>query len=359
MSKKHYYNLLLEKQMTRKEFLLFCGILIVSLIPIYEVISRLFETHAETPADAKKTNTGINAGPIKKITNGSEASSTPLYLEQFDTFDLITPSNPNGQWYANPDFPSSYDGIKDPAGATWDANPNQAFPGIGTLNPFKLGPITDSSGSSSDGNAITITCQKSTSAIKSAIGYAAWGGTFIQNADVKYFRVGSYIEVRALFNGSAPNMWPAIWFFAAQGKNSGNINSQAFGGAEVDLVEPQGNINKGWTTMYMYQQGDTPNPNYQVDGNSYVGRYSFYGYPIQENTWATYGFDWQTNGLTYYLNGVEVASETNPVVLSFFNNAKMAFRLDYTLGNDSLDGGPLSVSVDSIKEWQSFAASRS
>ena len=364
---------LLDKQMSRKDFLIFCGLAFASLFAVFGTAIE-FLSKAEGPytsAEAEKGVLGGGAQPVVSTpASGGEyvkfpaatsgGGTSPSWSEEFVAFDLITPSNPNGQWYSNPNSPSSTSGIKDPAGATWDANPNQTFSGIGSLNPFSLSAVTDSKGSVSNGNALTITLSKSTSAVQAATGYAAWGGTIVQNADVKYFTVGCYVEIRALFVGTGTNLWPAIWFFAAQGVKSGTINQSAFAGSEVDLVEPQGNLSPGYTSMHMRESGDAPNPNYQVNGSSDINGANFYGYPITENTWATYGFDWQTTGLTYYLNGVKVAQETNATVLSYFNNAKMAFRADYTLQSDSLQSStPVSVSIDYIREWASFAASQS
>jgi hypothetical protein len=370
---KRYYNFLLDKQMSRRDFFIFWGVAVGSVFPVWAVLTKLLSAHAESPFATTEAENGQLAGGAVIIdssgASGGEAvqfngtttttggGTTPTWSEEFMTFDLITPSNPGGQWYSNASSPSSMNGSKDPAGSTWNANPNQTFSSVGALNPFTLGPVTDSTGAASDNNALTITCTPSTSAIQSATGYAAWGGTIVQNADVKYFTVGSYIEVRALFNGTGSRLWPAIWFFAADGVKSGQINSSAFQGAEVDLVEPQGNLSPGYTSMHMRQSGDQPNPNYQVNGSSDINGANFYGYPIVPNTWARYGFDWQTTGLTFYLNGKQVAQETNPVVMSYFNNAKMAFRLDYTLQSATSINSPVSMSTDYVREWPSFAAS--
>jgi hypothetical protein len=317
-------------------------------------------TSSDAPADAAADS------DLSSVHDGSapDGGAAPIWSEEFETLDLLTATH-NGKWYANADSPNAAltTGGKDPAGTTWNANPNQNFGGsVGVLNPFSVGVVVDAKGSPSDGNAVTISCNKATSAQKAAIAgvnqgtsVERWGGTICQNADFKYFSVGSYIEIRALFTGSGQGVWPAIWFFSPQGLNSGEINPAPFQGAELDLVEPQGRITPGYVSIHMREVGDAPNPNYQVNGSSDID--CLYGYPVTENEWATYGFDWQKNALTFYLNGTEVARVTDPTVLSYYNQAKMAFRLDYTMlpGTDGATD-PVKVSVDYIREWPSFAA---
>jgi hypothetical protein len=282
-------------------------------------------------------------------------TATPLWSEEFTALNL----SPGQLWYANPNNPSGQTGVKDPAGKTWDAHPNQKFSNGSVLNPFALGPVSDSSGAASNGNALTITLKNSSAAEQAACGYAAWGGTIVTNADIKQFIVGSYVEFRALFKGTGNNLWPALWFFAAAGVKAGQTNASDFQGAEVDLVEPEGPLSPGWVSLHMRMSGDAPNPKYQYKGSSDINGANFYGYPITQNQWAVYGFDWQTTGLTFYLNGAQVAQMKDPTVLSYFNQAKMALRLDYTLQSASLASGtPVSVSVDSIRQWASFASSR-
>jgi hypothetical protein len=294
-----------------------------------------------------------NLGSVGSVA-GSLATATPIWSEEFASLNLA----PGQLWYANPNNPSGQTGVKDPAGKTWDAHPNQRFSNGSQLNPFTVAPVTDKTGAASNGNAFTITCKNSTSAEQAACGYAAWGGTIVSNADIKQFTVGCYVEFKALFNGTGNNLWPALWFFAAAGAKSGQTNASDYQGAEVDLVEPEGPLSPGWVSLHMRMSGDAPNPKFQYKGSSDINGANFYGYPITPNTWAVYGFDWQTSGLTFYLNGVQVAQMKDPTVLSYFNAAKMALRLDYTLQSASLTSSPVSVSVDSIKQWASFAASR-
>lgn len=284
-------------------------------------------------------------------------TTTPLWSDDFaDGLSLVKASNLDGIWYANPNSPGSLVGVKDPAGHTWDANPSQMF-GNAALDPFTVGAVTDSTGAGSSGDAVTITCQNSTPEQQSETGFSAWGGSLCLNADWKYFTVGCYVEVRALFKGTGTNLWPALWFFAAAGRKSGAISANGFQGAEIDLCEPQGHLTPGWVSMHMREAGDAPNPNYQVNGSSDINGANFYGFPVVENVWAEYGLDWQEDALTFYLNREVVKVETNPVVLSYFKQAKMAFRADYTLQSASLVTSPVSMSIDYIREWASFAAS--
>jgi beta-glucanase (GH16 family) len=295
------------------------------------------------------TDTAASSSAAASV--AAAGTATPLWSEEFTALNLAA-----GQlWYANPNFPAGQTGVKDPAGKAFDAHPNQKFSNGTVLNPFALAPVSDSSGAASDGNALTITCQNSTAAQQAACGYAAWGGTLVTNADIKQFTPGCYIEIRALFKGNGSGVWPAIWMYAAEGVKAGQTNASSFQGAEVDIVEPQGNITPGWVSLHMRESGDAPNPNYKVNGSSDIN--GPYGYPIVQNQWAVYGFDWQTTALDFYLNGVKVYTNNNATVLSYFNQSKMAFRLDYTLENNTI-ATPVSMSVDNIRQWASFAASR-
>lgn len=282
----------------------------------------------------------------------------PSWAEGFTTLSLVTPANPGALWYANPNSPVAQVGVKDPAGTTWDAHPAQKFSNGVTLNPFLVAPVTDARGMPSVGNALTIVAKNSTPAEQAACGFPVWGGTVVTNADAKVFTVGCYVEIRALFRGMGTNLWPAIWFFAAAGVQAGVVNPGPYQGAEVDLCEPQGHLSPGWVSLHMRQTADAPNPNFQYHGSSDINGASFYGYPVVENTWANYGFDWQADALTFYLNGTQVAQMTDGVVLSYFRAAKMACRLDYTMQAGAVASGAVSLSVDSIAQWPSFAASR-
>lgn len=143
--------------MTRKEFFIFCGVGLVSLIPILGIVSKLFSSHAETPfatteAEAGKIAAGAGAYTDTTAAGGeavrfpastSGTGPTPTWSEEFSaaTLDLVTVSNTTGLWGATPNQVNGTTGKKDPAGNSWDANPNQTFTSLGTaLQPFVIAP---------------------------------------------------------------------------------------------------------------------------------------------------------------------------------------------------------------------------
>lgn len=188
--------------------------------------------------------------------------------------------------------------------------------------------------------------------------FTRWGGFLQTNGDVKYFTAGNYIEFRALFNGSNSYMWPAIWFYAAEGYNSGNMNSGEYSTAEIDLVEPQRGL-YAYTTLW-------------YDGNSSRSQNGWDPLgTIPNNTWEVYGMDWQTDTITFYHNGAQVGQVTNSTSGSGGANipayyaspdCKMGVRFDYTMfGGEPSGNSPevLSMSIDYVREYPNFAASQS
>jgi Glycosyl hydrolases family 16 len=270
-------------------------------------------------------------------------------------------------------LPQATLGQRDPptAATSWDANPNQNFGGtVGILNPFTIGPVTDSTGAASDGNALTIACHKTTAAQASAIAgvnagvsYSRWGGAIELNGTRQYLTVGCFVEIRALFNGYSPNMWPAIWFYASDGE-SGPLNTGIYTTAEIDEVEPE-NGPYPYVTIWPNGNGDRTSP---------YG-WNPYGSQIPANTWMTWGMDWQPTALTFYVNGVEVgvATDNSPGyhssgaafsptnLATYFNNpnCKLGIRIDNKTGGGTDSGpDPMTISIDNIRIWSSFAASR-
>jgi hypothetical protein len=371
---KRYYNFLLDRQMSRKEFIIFCLVGIAAMIPVLNIITKLFRSSADNPFSSVEATSGVLGGGAMTVANtnaangqnivefegtGTTGGGTPTWSEEFETFNLVTPSNTTGLWAAAPNNVRGTNGAKDPAGQSWDANPNQDFGGsVGTLNPFVVGAVTDSTGSSSNGNALTMNCTVATSEQSSAIdGFHRYGAFLQTNGDIKYFTSGNYIEFRALFNGSNSYMWPAIWFYAAEGYNAGNMNSGIYNTAEIDIVEPQQGL-YAYTTLWYDGNGSRSLP----DGWDPLGT-------IPNNTWEVYGMDWQEDTITFYHNGTQVAQVTNSTsgtggsnIPAYFANpgCKMGVRFDYTMFGGETSDTPetLSMSIDYVREYPNFAASQ-
>jgi hypothetical protein len=289
--------------------------------------------------------TTFGTGPVS-ISSGAPnpggGTRTPSWREEWDTFDLVTATNTEGLWAAAPNNISGMKGAKDPAGASWDANPNHDLGApVGILNPFNLGPITDSTGASSDGNAMTFNIYPSTAAQESATGYANWGCFLQTNADVKSFGPGNYFEWRYLFSGSSSNMWPAIWLYGAEGR-SGNVSS-TYATAEFDVLEYCEPI--AYTTVWSNSDSVRSQDGWDILGSV-------------TDVWNVAGMDWQEDIVTFYKNGTAVGSYNAPLAMSWLSNATVGLRFDYTTRTNTAIPTEMSFSIDNIRVWPSFAASR-
>ena len=292
----------------------------------------------------------------------------PTWSEEFATLSLVTRDDPLGTWYATePYLSDGMVGEPDPGSTlTWNANPNQDFGGsAGAMNPFTVGPVTDSAGSPATGDsALTILCRTYTAAQRAAVGAYngstpgnRWGGTLISNHKVRTFTYG-YFEFRACFPTAGHGMWPALWFFAAFDGNGSDR-----GAAEIDLLEIFGPASgtPWYSSLHELASGGSPAPGFIGSVNGfYVGH-------DDTSRWHAYGLDWQEDALTFYVDRKRVARKRG-VDARFYQGVKMAIRMDYTMTKDGAGPGsgpedastpdPLMMCVDYIRMWPSFAAAR-
>ena len=290
--------------------------------------------------------------------------TTPLWSDEFATLSLVTPAEPDGTWYATePYLSGGMVGEPDPGSKlTWNANPNQDFGGtVGAMNPFSVGPVTDSRGQpATSDSALTISCRSYTPGQHAAVGEynqstpgRRWGGTLISNHALRTFTYG-YIEFRACFPRAGHGMWPALWFFSAFGANADDRAA-----AEVDLVEIFGPAagTPWFSSLHQLQSGGTPVPGFHGSVNG------FYRGDHDTSQWHSYGLDWQEDALTFYVDRERVARKGGSDA-AFYRGVKMAIRMNYTMteqgaGPDSgpEDGStpdPLTMSVDYVRMWPTF-----
>jgi hypothetical protein len=296
-----------------------------------------------------------------------DATTTPSWSEEFSTLSLVTPTTPGGTWYATePYLSDGLVGEPDPGSKlTWNANPNQDFGGaVGAMDPFTVGPVTDSAGRpATGGSALTISCRRYRAGERQAVeGYNGWvpgdrwGGTLISNHRVRTFTYG-YFEFRACFPTAGHGMWPALWFFAAFDANPTERKA-----AEIDLLEIFGPASgtPWFSSLHELAFGGTPAPGFKGSVNG------FHRGDEDTSQWHRYGLDWQEDALTFYVDRKRVARR-GPDDARFYRDVKMAIRLNYTMTvngagpdsgpEDASTPDPLTMCVDYIRQWPTFAAS--
>jgi hypothetical protein len=85
---KTIHNFINNKEMTRKEFITFMGIFIISMFGIVEIIKRIESSMAATPYTSSEAETGILGGAASKVLNSSASGG------QYVKFGGATPPPP-------------------------------------------------------------------------------------------------------------------------------------------------------------------------------------------------------------------------------------------------------------------------
>ena len=303
----------------------------------------------------------------RRAETASQPTTTPRWAEEFAQLNLVTPTRPQGTWYATePYLSGGMVGEPDPGSKlSWNANPNQDFGGsVGVMNPFQVGPASDAAGAPATGDsALTISCRRYSAEERSVVGAyngsvpgTRWGGTLISNHQVRTFRYG-YFEFRACFPRTGHGMWPALWFFSAFGANRDDRAA-----AEIDLVEIFGPASGSpwFSSLHQLQAGGTVAPGFNGSVNG------FYRGNHDTTRWHAYGLDWQEDLLTFYLDRREVARRGG-LDAQFYRDANLAIRMNYTMTKDGAGPGsgpeddstpdPLTMCVDYVRMWSNFAES--
>jgi hypothetical protein len=81
----HKFSKLFGRQMTRKEFLAFCGILAVSIIPIAEVLQKMLESHASSPTVELEAENGTLAAPATVVTDSTASAGKAVQFGSAST----------------------------------------------------------------------------------------------------------------------------------------------------------------------------------------------------------------------------------------------------------------------------------
>ena len=264
----------------------------------------------------------------------------PVWQDTFDaTLDMTTQSH-TGVWRPNDFWQNINRGYRDFAGTSWNLNPNET-PGH---NPFTI----------SDG-VLRITSKRTPAELNSVIqasmvaqeqygSVPAWaGGMLITNKDVRTFSNG-YYEFRVRFPNVGKGMFPALWFYSADG----NLNPGKEG-AEIDLLE-----------IFGHQDGSIVNSGMHFLASNNVQVRNHFSGSVTGDTmgWHTYALDWQATYLRFYKDDVMYAEATGEDA-AWFNGIQMGIRMNYAMdaswfGANASNGttpNPLYMDIDYVKYY--------
>lgn len=275
----------------------------------------------------------------------------PVWAEEFDTLDLVTSANTAGRWRPNDVWQNINSGYQDFSGNSWNLNPNQNLAGA----PRAAWSIANS--------ILTITSQRTPSAWEADIVAAnggnpapPWcGGILITNTSQAVNRFGyGYYAIRARWPTAGRGMFPALWFFAANGQNIGKER------AEIDLLEIFGHSSGQPWSATLHQKKD-PDGSPATGATTGDGQVAVGTFNTDTAAWHVYGLDWTANYLRFYKDDVMVAEITGANA-TFFNGVTMSIRLNYSMDagwfptgqkSDGTTPSSLTMEVDYIRAWAS------
>lgn len=245
------------------------------------------------------------------VVTGCSTKSPPklLWAEEFDSLDLRTLENPNGRWGSTDVAQPLGKGYADfGAGGhrCWFASPDQELGGV-RYNPFS---VRDS--------VVTITAQRTPAAALSDAQGCPWiGGLLTSNTRIPSMVFGyGYYEFKMRLPNPGRGMFPALWFYAADGLNPSTKN-----GAEIDLLEVFGDASGSpWTSsLHMV--------NNKGKGTA---RQAFIKDTRSTTSWHTYGLNWTSQRLGFYRDRKLIHEVTGPDA-EFFAGCRMSIRMDYSM----------------------------
>jgi beta-glucanase (GH16 family) len=143
-----------------------------------------------------------------------------------------------------------------------------------------------------------------------------------------------YLEVSAKIP-KGQGLWPAIWMMPASYQDQDG---------EIDVMEVLG--------------GNTTQPYFTVHRFGQMEQHTLIGADLSAG-FHTYGVDWEPNKITWYLDGVAVATCTNP---SLIPQVPMYPIMNLAVGGDwggppsSTTQFPATMDIDYIRVWQCTTA---
>lgn len=159
-------------------------------------------------------------------------------------------------------------------------------------------------------------------------------GGVIQSAP-SYLPAYGYAEARIKQPG-VDNSWPAFWMYSTQAAHS----------CEFDIMENSGTGQGSQYTLTTWRNNT----------NGSAGDLYAHAVSTSITGWHTYGCSWTPDGLVFYLDGVEVARDTNPLDVP---QEQMSIVLDIqvqTGANTALY--PAALQVDWLRFYKSAATPR-
>ncbi|MEH3046359.1 family 16 glycosylhydrolase [Sphingomonas adhaesiva] len=178
------------------------------------------------------------------------------------------------------------------------------------VNPFSI-----------DNGILTITAAPTTEAAKAALGGAQYTSGLL-TTKFSFTQQYGYFEIKAQMP-EQKGFWPAFWLLP-------NDNSWP---PELDVFEQ---LSKDPTTLFMSNHG--------VDAN---GKHVTTSDKINVDTtqWHTYGVDWGPDKLTYYIDGIAVATQDTPLAMK---GKDMYMLVNLAVGG-AWGGNPDAGTVEEMK----------
>jgi len=335
---------LMEKEMTRREFLVLTAFGVASIFGVIGVINELKSRAATATASVEPEN-GTIASPAamvvdstasngKKVKFGSGTptgmQTQPIWRDEFNTLS-ISDGGTRRNW-----LPSEQ-GVNDNGhvgggSKSWEWTPHG---GPAALNIWSV-----------SNSVLTMKC------IKNPGGQYAggqlitepWiGGTMTTDPATGGAWTYGYFEFRARLPVHGKGMFPALWMYKSVGSNGHDA-------AEFDLMEIFGHDGQPWNTTIHGPANES------IDGG-YAGYYS------DTAGWHRYGIDWQPNYLRFYRDGSQYAERTG-YLATWFQGAVMGIRMDYaanpnwdsSLWSDGSTPSTLYMEVDYVRVYKNKPA---